>query len=451
MNLWSLDDLKKALRAQEEIKDWILILDSIRRCERYFLLDSGILAVDQERESSQETVSVRVFVRKGDATDRQGEVLKRLTRSQPLYPQIRVAVEAALQTDHAVWDLRPHGAAEAPELQSYDPSIVADIYGALESLTQRIHAAVKLPQVAQFNSAELFLSVHNREYQASNGFQYRLTQTRVYTEAAFSASEGERSDEYLEARWSVFASDMQVESLFQTAAQNAKWMLQVSKPPTGKLAVAVNAEVLSTLLNGYLVQLSAANRYHDLPHLKVDDEFVPGAVGDSLTLGLDPAQPGGADTVAFSSDGTRQVRQTLVESNRVRKHCVDQQYGQYLGEAPTVTRGTLFVEAGLGSTKELLATEPLVLQILQFSGLFVDENSGTFSSEIRLALLHDKKNGRVIPIKGGSVSGSMSENFKKLRLSSERVHHVHFETGVASGTGYFGPAWALLSEVSVTG
>lgn len=109
------------------------------------------------------------------------------------------------------------------------------------------------------------------------------------------------------------------------------------------------------------------------------------------------------------------------------------------------------VEAGTLSHKELTVHGPEVIEILQFSGLFVDPNSGTFSSEIRLAKLYDNRTGKVRYLKGGSLSGSFFENFRKAHFSRERIKRAHFSSGSSQGEGYYGPEFALLGEVSIVG
>ena len=94
---------------------------------------------------------------------------------------------------------------------------------------------------------------------------------------------------------------------------------------------------------------------------------------------------------------------------------------------------------------------PRVIEILQFSALFSDANSGTFSSEIRLAKLYDNERGTVVYLKGGSLSGSIHENFRDLRLSSQRVRKAAFSSDEPSGQGYYGPDYALLNDVSIVG
>jgi hypothetical protein len=211
----------------------------------------------------------------------------------------------------------------------------------------------------------------------------------------------------------------------------------------------VDAEVLSALFNSQIQQLTGANAYNRLPFLAPGDELVKGAEADLLSLRLDPSLELGADTVALSEHGVVQKPLELVKENKVSATALDAQYGAYLGKAPGTSRGSVVVEAGKMAADELRKAEPLVLEILQFSGLFTDAASGTFSSEIRLALLHDRQRGTVKTVKGGSISGSFQDNFRRARLSKERVRRAHFESGSTRGSGYFGPEFALLSDVSV--
>jgi hypothetical protein len=38
-----------------------------------------------------------------------------------------------------------------------------------------------------------------------------------------------------------------------------------------------------------------------------------------------------------------------------------------------------------------------------------------------------------------------------VRVGRERVHHAHFSSNGMTGQGYYGPEYALLSDVSVVG
>jgi predicted Zn-dependent protease len=447
-SLWTLEQLKNELRSRKEIKGWIVSQEDLHRRERYFLLEGSETALDQDREVRSFSIEARLFVH-GEQEGRQGEISKRFIQEQPLAPQVDAAILAAKETDHEAWELPKDLPKDIPETLSCDASMAEDLDGAMESVTREIESAVSAQRSTRFDSSELFMSVHDRELHLSNGLVHRSKQSRMYVEAAYSFERGGKSDEYLHTAWTISPSDVSIQKLFQDASDRAQLSLDTRKPATGKYAVLLDADVLAKLFEASAFLLSGRNEYLELPHKKPGDDFIPGATGDLITLTLDPSLDYGAVTHSVSDLGTLQKPITLVERNKVVSTAIDPQYAQYLKKRPGTYRGNVVIESGALDHAQLVRAAPKVLEILQFSGLFIQETSGTFSSEIRLARLHDHANGTVTIIKGGSLSGSIAENLKFARFSKNRVKRAEFDYGGASG--YFGPEFALLSEVSVVG
>lgn len=453
---WTLDELKHQLNIHEKIKGWIITEEYIHRRERYFLGENSQLAIDQDRNVHTKSTQVRIFVKLTDPA-RQGEISKKFFSALPLKSQLESAVEAALHTDYQAWDLPKLPASqEIPSITTLDPKMAEDIDQAMEECTSRISSCVQKKRNTLFNSAELFMAIHQRELHLSNGLTHRSAQTRIYTESAFSYSKRLKdgkihSDEYMSTQWAVHRDHLPIEALFDESSERAEHSLHVIKPQPGKYSVIIDSEVLLTLLRGYLSQLRAAYSYHGLPFIKEGSEFIPEATGDLLTITLDPTLNYGASSTSISNQGIIQKPLSVVTQNKVTSNLVDQQYGHYMKLEPTSTEGNIVIEAGTLSYQELTGHSPQVLEILQFSGLFADPHSGTFSSEIRLAKLHDRKNQTVTYIKGGSLSGSIRENFKGLKLSKSTVMRSHFSSEQSHGDGYLGPEYALITDVSIVG
>ncbi len=445
---WTLEQLKNELRARKEIKGWILTQENLHRRERYFLLDTGKLAIDQDREVHSQAIDVRLFVNTGKP-GRQGEISKKFVQEKTITAQLESAVAAARETDYEAWDLPTELPSEIPEVKSCDPGMGEDLEGSINSITQEITEAVSVPRKTAFNSSELFMSVHHRELHLSNGLTHRSKQSRMYVEAAYSFTQKGRSDEYLHTAWTISPKDVSVKGLFQEASDRAEVSLDTKKPTTGKYSVILDADVLAKLFNSTSFLLSARSEYLDLPHKNPGDDFIPGATGDLVTLTLDPSLEYGAITTGVADQGTIQKPIVLVEKNKVVTTAIDPQHGQYLKKKSGTYRGNIVVNEGGLDHSQMIHAAPKVLEILQFSGLFIQETTGTFSSEIRLARLHDHATGTVSIIKGGSLSGSINENFKFARFSKQRVKRSEFDYGNASG--YYGPEYALLSDVSVVG
>ncbi len=452
---WNIEQLKTALEKREELKGWILIHEHFKRRERYLMHDHTTLTMDQDREVHGENLRVRVMVLL-PKNGRQGEASRKLFTSEPLAPQIDAAIEAALQTDYQEWSLPEGLPKNLPQLKTADPKMAEDLEGVMKELTVRISGAALKARKAKFNSAELFLSLHDFEVYNSRGMIYRYSQSRIYTEAAFSFSKklssGEMvSDEFLNTRWAVALDDFPIEGLFEETAERAEQTLDVQKPESGRYPVIVDAEVLGQLIAAQASQLSATNSYHGLPFLKQGDELFAGAKGDLVSITLDPSLDYGADTVAVSEQGLVQNPLKLVEQNRVVGTSADQQFGEYLGMKPTTVRGAVVLSPGSMTREKMTQAAPRVLEILQFSSLVVDPNRGTFSSEIRLARLFDNENKSVKIIKGGSLSGSLKENMLEARFTQNCVMRANFSALSSGGSGYFGPEFGLLSNVSVVG
>lgn len=445
---WTLENLKQELRARKDVKAWILTQEDLHRRERYFLLDSGKLAIDQDREVRSQSVEARIFVDIGKS-GRQGEISKKIVKDKPIAAQLEAAILAAKETDHEAWELPTELPKDIPELKGCDPKMAEDLQGSLEEVTREITAAVATPRKTMFNSSELFMSVHDRELHLSNGLVNRSKQSRMYVEAAYSYAKSGKSDEYLHTAWTISPKDISVTKLFTEASERAAISLDTRKPLTGKFAVILDADVLAKLFNSTTFLLSARSEYLNLPHKKPGDDFIPGATGDLITLTLDPSLDYGAVTTAVGDQGLVQRPLILVDKNKVVTTAIDAQHGQYLKKKAGTYRGNVVLDGGTLDHHQLVQGSPKVLEILQFSGLFIQETSGTFSSEIRLARLYDHTSGTVSIIKGGSLSGSIGENFKNARFSKNRVKRSEFDYGVASG--YYGPEYALLSDVSVVG
>jgi predicted Zn-dependent protease len=454
--MWNLNELKSELKTHSQVKSWMITQENVHRRERYFMMDGKSLVVDQDRSILSQNIRIKLAVKLPEASDRQGEISIKLFPAKPIRPQIESAIDAAMQTDHKSWELPTEIPKSFPNVLTTDPRMAEDLDSVTDQVTLKIEQIVAKKKDTVFNSAELFLSVHNREFHLSNGLNHRSSQSRVYVEAAYSfgqkKSSGELdSDEYLNTRWAVNLDDLELEKLFDETSERAQHSLGLEKPQTGIYPVIVDADVLSKLFDSYLGQLSSANAYHELPHLSVGNPLIPEATGDLLTVSLDPELAYGADTAVLSEQGVAQKTLNVVVKNNVLATLTDKQYSDYLGKPITTSRGNWVVEAGTLSYSELCKAAAKVIEILQFSGLFVDPYSGTFSSEIRLARVYDNVKGTVAYLKGGSLSGSIRDNFKGIKLSKTRVKRSHFESNGMQGQGYYGPEYALLSEVSIVG
>ena len=96
---------------------------------------------------------------------------------------------------------------------------------------------------------------------------------------------------------------------------------------------------------------------------------------------------------------------------------------RYIGIEPTGFYGSMLVQPGEVSIEEM-KKEPY-LWVVNFSDFQMDDFTGHFGGEIRLAFLYDGE--KVTCVTGGSINGNLLECQTKLKLSKEMQKEAEFE------------------------
>ena len=127
----------------------------------------------------------------------------------------------------------------------------------------------------------------------------------------------------------------------------------------------------------------------------------------------------------------------LIDQGKAVSYWGTRQFSQYMKLENSFDVYNFAVSGGTESAADLRAGD--FLEVVEFSDFQVDEITGDIAGEIRLAYLH--RDGKVTPVSGGSVSGSMAELAKAMRFSKEsRQYNCHLI-----------PAVTRLQGVTVTG
>ena len=152
--------------------------------------------------------------------------------------------------------------------------------------------------------------------------------------------------------------------------------------------------------------------------------------GDSLSITLIPSVP-------YSSEGTFMTKRQLLDNGVLKIYHGNVRFSRYIGVEPTGDYRSIKVEPGSTSIEDM-KKEPY-LQIVNFSDFQMDDFTGHFGGEIRLAFLYD--GDTVTPVTGGSINGSIIEAQSSMLLSKE--------TQVEDG--YEGPLAVCFDNIPVAG
>ncbi|MDR3596738.1 metallopeptidase TldD-related protein [Clostridium sp.] len=211
-----------------------------------------------------------------------------------------------------------------------------------------------------------------------------------------------------------------------------------STPSVEKASVLFTGKSVQDLFSFYYSKSSAIAIYKNESTWKVGDKIQGEEVkGDLITMTLDPFMKNSTCSASFDGDGFPLELVTIVENGVLKRYIADNRYAHYLNVEPTGSINNIVVSSGSKTIEELKA-EPYI-EAAAFSDFTMDELTGDFCGEIRLAWYFDGKD--TIPVTGGSISGNINELQNQMFLSKEIEKHNNFE----------GPKVVKLLNVTVAG
>jgi len=300
-------------------------------------------------------------------------------------------------------------------------------------------AAPDSPGAARFSALEIFAVRRNRRFMASNGTSVDWQDLLVETELVATAGSGEDEVELVDS-WSSTGDAYPLESADRAWELLRRIDLRLRAQPLMALEglpVLLRGEAAAEFFSPFFFRCAAAQVRSGAADTRIGAPVLPGPLGgDPLTLGFDPFLPGSPDGRPVDADSFPLRRTVLVDAGVVRALEGPARHASALGVSPVGACGSLWVAAGslAGSEIEVLPH----LEALVFSDFYVDASSGEFGGELRLGVLHRDK--RQIPVRGGSLSGSLAAEQADLRFSSRTVRQ---------GT-FLGPDGVLLRQARIT-
>jgi PmbA protein len=207
--------------------------------------------------------------------------------------------------------------------------------------------------------------------------------------------------------------------------------------PEGEIAckVILNAQELAQLFSNIAYDLNYAAVYSHSNLFKKGDTIQKAPEGDLIGITMAGEVEGSVRSAKFDGDGMALNSIRLVESGKAANYFGSNRYGQYLGETPTGDLRCLCADPGTASAGDF-ANGPY-LEVVSMSGLQVDFYNDYIGGEVRLAYYHD--GGKITPVTGISISGSLTEVLNHIRLSSTTPVY----------NGYCGPEKAILDCMKI--
>lgn len=351
-------------------------------------------------------------------------------------------------TDNPPYHLPAMPANGFPTVETIDPALAdgSSLDQALEAARAQLDAAVAREAGVHLASAEFYITQSQTAMRNSRGLGAASAGTRVFLDFILIARDGAHEAEVHGEFERRRLADLAIPEMIAAHARFARDTLRATTPRTFKGPVIISGLALrkqfSDLFTPLIVHTSAEAKFQGISRFEIGAPITPEpARGDRITLLSDATRPYFTRTAPFDAEGVPAARVLLVEDGVLRAHWSTERYATYLSIPATGEFANLVLGLGTHPLAELrAATAGPVYEVVEFSGLAPDRLSGDFASEIRLGYRYDP-DGRVTPIKGGSVSGNLFAALADAQFSSEP-----FATG-----NYYGPAAIRFGQLTIAG
>ena len=286
-------------------------------------------------------------------------------------------------------------------------------------------------------SHEVFLESYELSLQNHLGLELVAPSTKIVFDFVLLSDDRQLENNVLLKR--RFIDDFDYQSIIAEEAENLSLLKEAKLPETSDVPVILTGEALDTLFEYFITQANAQASYYGYSSFKKGESVYPeGSVArEPLNLSTDPMRRGALGAGFFDELGFPLKKVEMIKEGNLNEFATDGKMANLLGWPRTSKFSTVVVESGKESL-ESLRTDG-VLELSRFSTFHPNGITGSFSGEIRLGFLH--KNGKKIPVKGGSVSGITQQAFLNCTMSSE----------TAVRENYSGPAAILFDKLTIAG
>lgn len=423
-----MNTIVKLLQANSAVSDYKINIHRKETCELFYI--HGKLETVRRADNCEKEVTVYVD-HDGCKGDAQFYVYPSTTEEQ-LTQRINEAVKKALLISNKAYSLPQAQTGEYTVESNFSDYEAADLAA---MVSDAVFAANTLAG-ASLNSVEVFINKHTETVLNSRGLHKTQQRYDAMVEAIPTFNGAEQSVElYEQYNFSQFDKDG-ITAEIAGKLQEVKLRFEAVTPDSPlNCKIVLNKLELSELFWNIADDLNYSSVYSHSNLRSKGDYIQKDPTGDKIGITMFGQIPGCVDSSRFDNDGLALDSIRLVQDSQVINYYGSNRFGQYLEENPTGMLRCLSVDTG-SADEAAFSAEPL-LEIISMSGLQVDFYSDYIGGEIRLAYYHD--GSKIIPVTGVSISGSLTEVLRDIRLSQK--------SGIYDN--YCGPEKAILDHFKI--
>ena len=284
---------------------------------------------------------------------------------------------------------------------------------------------------AFLNSLEIFIYRRSFEVKSSNGLHVSYDSDSVFGEFVTQCKMPEDVEQYRQFRY----DSLDLASLHQKIKEglrDVRLRAQAKEmPASGTYDILITGDNIPELFSYYTARSLADILYSGYSTWKIGDDVQGESEGgERLNLTLIADAP-------FNTEGIPLRDRELIRDGMLQTIHGSTRFCRYMDLEPTGRYHKFRVDNGTVPFAEM--QKDGVLETVTFSDFQTDFFDGHFGGEMRLAILH--KDGKAIPLCGGSINGSLLDVQGKLIFSKEQYKSGDYE----------GPYAVLIPGVPVAG
>ena len=418
----------KRLLKEAGISDWIVCRTEERTAELFFVKKQ----LDTRRIKDVEKYAVTVF----RTDERDGKKLRAQTDVTVLAAMTDAEILDALKDAYfaAQFAMNPYYDLPDPVTEPCREATGALAQQAPEQSAGEMAKALFAADCgngAFLNSAEIFVIRRHMQVISSPGTDVCWTEAEVKGEFVVQAKEPEDVELYGDFAYTELNTDALTEKvkealMFVRDRAHAQKILK-----SGTYDLLLTDENVMQTLWFYGERAAAHMIYPGYSTWKIGDDVQGDTNGERVTITLRALAP-------YSTEGIPMRDRKLLENGVLQSVHGRNRFCRYLGAEPTGNYRKFSCDNPGTMSFADMQKRPC-LWAVTFSGFEMDSFSGHFGGEIRLAYLIE--DGKLTPVTGGSVNGSILDAQKDLVFSTDRYTEI----------GYDGPYAMLLKNVAVAG
>ena len=283
------------------------------------------------------------------------------------------------------------------------------------------------------NSTEIFVSKYTKEFINSNGVKHKENSFKIEVECIPTWSNKKEEFElykfYESNKIDYKQITLEINEILNLAKDRsvAKKIKDVKIPKD--VRVLVKNDMLDELVSNLCSDLSYRELFMHQNHYKIGDVIS----NNKFDLTMKAEINGCANSKKFDNHGVVLSTKKIIDKGVAKNNFGDIQFGHYLG-VKDIT-GVLPVCELKADGVEYKNQKHLIIET--FSAPQLEENSGYWGGEVRLARYFDGK--KYIPLTDFSISGNIYEDLKNVEFSKEK----------STAASYKGPKYFIFKNISI--